>query len=223
MQIKSSENKVTRIMIVDDHPMMRSGIAAQIANEPDMEVCGEADDVEPALRMVSETSPDLIIVDLSLKSGHGIDLVKRLHERNSNAKMLVNSMYDDTVYAERALQAGAMGYLNKQSAGESLITAIRTVLAGKIYLSPEMTDRVLKRQMGGVIQSGKSPIQNLSNRELEVLTLIGQGKTTGAIADILLLSVHTIDTYREKLKMKLHLANSAELNRYAAQWVLENG
>lgn len=223
MQIKSSENKVTRIMIVDDHPMMRSGIAAQIANEPDMEVCGEADDVEPALRMVSETSPDLIIVDLSLKSGHGIDLVKRLHERNSNAKMLVNSMYDDTVYAERALQAGAMGYLNKQSAGESLITAIRTVLAGKIYLSPEMTDRVLKRQMGGVIQPGKSPIQNLSNRELEVLTLIGQGKTTGAIADILLLSVHTIDTYREKLKMKLHLANSAELNRYAAQWVLENG
>lgn len=223
MQIKSSENKVTRIMIVDDHPMMRSGIAAQIANEPDMEVCGEADDVEPALRMVSETSPDLIIVDLSLKSGHGIDLVKRLRERNSNAKMLVNSMYDDTVYAERALQAGAMGYLNKQSAGESLITAIRTVLAGKIYLSPEMTDRVLKRQMGGVIQPGKSPIQNLSNRELEVLTLIGQGKTTGAIADILLLSVHTIDTYREKLKMKLHLANSAELNRYAAQWVLENG
>ncbi|HAC90011.1 MAG TPA: hypothetical protein DCF63_05160 [Planctomycetaceae bacterium] len=130
MQIKSSENKVTRIMIVDDHPMMRSGIAAQIANEPDMEVCGEADDVEPALRMVSETSPDLIIVDLSLKSGHGIDLVKRLHERNSNAKMLVNSMYDETVYAERALQAGAMGYQNKQSAGESLIAAIRTVLAG---------------------------------------------------------------------------------------------
>lgn len=215
--------KTARIMIVDDHPMMRSGIAAQIGNEPDLEVCGEAEDVEPALILSSQLSPDLWIIDISLKTGHGLDLVKRLRDRNASTKILVNSMYDETVYAERALQAGAMGYLNKQTAGETLITAIRTVLDGNIYLSQEMTEHILKSRVGGIIQPGQSPIESLSNRELEVLELIGQGKTTGNIADILLLSVHTIDTYREKLKIKLNLANSAELNRYAAQWVLENG
>jgi DNA-binding NarL/FixJ family response regulator len=121
------------------------------------------------------------------------------------------------------LQAGALGYLSKQTAREALIDAIRTVLSSKTYLSPEMTDRIVKSRVGGMIEPGKSPIESLSDRELEVLTLIGQGQTTSAIAKQLHLSVHTIDTYREKLKIKLNLANSAELNRYAAQWVLENG
>lgn len=221
--LERSITRNARIVIVDDHPMMRDGMSAQIANQPDLSVCGEADDVEPALKLVRELSPDLVIVDISLKSGHGIDLVKRLRERNSMTKMLVNSMYDEAVYAERALQAGAMGYLCKQTARETLITAIRTVLDGKTYLSPEMTERVLRSRVGGMIQPGKSPIESLSGRELEVLTLVGQGNPTGTIAKKLRLSVHTIDTYREKLKMKLNLANSAELNRFAAQWVLENG
>lgn len=212
-----------RIMIVDDHPIMREGLSALIANESDLEICGQADDVEPALELVRELSPDLVIIDISLKTGHGIDLVKRLRERNSTTRMLVNSMYGEAVYAERALQAGAMGYLNKQTAQDTVITAIRTILDGRTYLSPEMTDRILKSRIVGVVQSGQSPIESLSDRELEVLTLIGQGLTTGAIARTLFLSVHTIDTYREKLKTKLNLANSAELNRYAAQWVLENG
>jgi DNA-binding NarL/FixJ family response regulator len=203
--------------------MMRDGLSTQISNEPDLSVCGEADDVADALRLVSELSPDLAIVDISLKTGHGIDLIKRIREYRPKTRILVNSMYDESVYAERALQAGALGYLNKQSARETLINAIRSVLAGRIYLSPEMTEQIVKSRVGGFVKSGDSPIESLSNRELEVLTLIGQGKTTGAIAKQLYLSVHTIDTYREKLKIKLNLANSAELNRYAAQWVLENG
>ena len=219
----TSAKPPARILIVDDHPMMRDGLATQISNEPDLAVCGEADDVAEALRLVGELHPDLVIIDISLKTGHGIDLIKQIRERHPKMKMLVNSMYDESVYAERSLQAGAMGYLSKQTARKTLIEAIRTVLSGKTYLSPEMTDRIIKSRVGGMIEPGKSPIESLSNRELEVLTLIGQGKTTSAIAKQLHLSVHTIDTYREKLKIKLNLANSAELNRYAAQWVLENG
>jgi DNA-binding NarL/FixJ family response regulator len=203
--------------------MMRDGLSTQISNEPDLAVCGEADDVAEALVLVRELHPDLVIIDISLKTGHGIDLIKQIRGHHPKMKMLVNSMYDESVYAERSLQAGAMGYLSKQTARETLIDAVRAVLAGKTYLSPEMTDRVVKSRVGGMLEPGKSPIESLSNRELEVLTLIGQGNTTSAIAKQLHLSVHTIDTYREKLKIKLNLANSAELNRYAAQWVLENG
>jgi DNA-binding NarL/FixJ family response regulator len=137
--------------------------------------------------------------------------------------MLVHSMYDETTYAERSLEAGALGYLNKEVAGKTVIDAIRTVLAGKTYLSPEMTDRIVRSRVGGRIKPGQSPIDSLSDRELEVLTLIGKGYATGAIAERLHLSVHTIDTYREKLKIKLNLPTGAELNRYAVQWVLENG
>lgn len=212
-----------RILIVDDHPAMRDGLTTQICNEPDLAVCGEAEDVVEALRLVGELNPDLVIIDISLKTGHGIDLIKQIRGRHPKTKMLVNSMYDESVYAERALQAGALGYLSKQTTRETLIIAIHNVLAGKTYLSPEMTERILKSRVGGMIVPGKSPIESLSDRELEVLTLIGQGQTTSAIATQLHLSVHTIDTYREKLKIKLNLANSAELNRYAVQWVLETG
>ena len=211
-----------RILIVDDHPMVRDGLTARISNEPDLTVCGEADDVDGALRLAGELNPDLVIIDILLKTGHGIDLVKQIRGRHPKMRMLVNSMYDESVYAERSLQAGALGYLNKQTAGETVIDAIRTVLTGKTYLSPEMTERIVKSRVGGMIEPGKSPIESLSDRELEVFTLIGQGQTTSAIANQLYLSVHTIDTYREKLKAKLNLANSAELNRHAVQWVLEN-
>lgn len=218
-----NQQTCVKILIVDDHPMMRDGLAAQISNEADLSVCGEADDVNEALQKVGELNPDLVIIDISLKTGHGIDLIKRIRERHPKMKMLVNSMFEEAVYADRALQAGALGYLSKQTAREKLITAIRTVLQGRTYLSPEMTDHILKTRVGGIIQPGKSPIESLSNRELEVLTHIGQGTTTGDIAKQLHLSVHTIDTYREKLKIKLNLQNGAELNRYAVQWVLENG
>ncbi len=156
--------------------MMRDGLTTQISNEPDLAVCGEADDVAEALRLVGELNPDLVIIDISLKTGHGIDLVKQIRARHPKMKMLVNSMYDESVYAERSLQAGALGYLSKQTARETVIDAIRTVLAGKTYLSPEMTDRIVKSRVGGMIEPGKSPIESLSDRELEVFTLIGQGK-----------------------------------------------
>lgn len=212
-----------RILIVDDHPAMRDGLTTQICNQPDLSICGEAEDVVEALRLVGDLNPDLVIIDISLKTGHGIDLIKQIRGRHPKMRMLVNSMYDESVYAERSLQAGALGYLSKQTTRETLIVAIHNVLAGKTYLSPEMTERILKSRVGGMIAPGKSPIESLSDRELEVLTLIGQGQTTSAIATQLHLSVHTIDTYREKLKIKLNLANSAELNRYAVQWVLETG
>ncbi|MCA9085836.1 MAG: response regulator transcription factor [Planctomycetaceae bacterium] len=221
--MKTQLKTTFRILIVDDHPTMCDGLCARITNEADMTVCGQADDVDPALELVRDLAPDIVLIDISLKTGHGIDLVKQIRQRYPGTKMLVNSMYEESVYAERALQAGAMGYLNKQTAGDTLIKAIRTVLAGKTYVSPEMTDRILHSRVGGMIQPGSSPVECLSDRELEVLTLIGHGKTTSAIAEQLFLSVHTIDTYREKLKIKLNLANSAELNRYAVQWVLENG
>lgn len=219
----SNARNPVRILIVDDHPIMRDGLTTKICNEPGLDVCGEADDVAEAMRLVGELNPDLVIIDISLKAGHGIDLIKQIRGSHPKMKMLVNSMYDESVYAERSLQAGALGYLSKQNARETLIDAIHNVLAGKTYLSAEMTERILKSRVGGMIEPGKSPIESLSDRELEVLTLIGQGQTTGAIATQLHLSVHTIDTYREKLKIKLNLANSAELNRYAVQWVLENG
>ena len=164
----TSAKTPARILIVDDHPMMRDGLTIRISNEPDLAVCGEADDVAEALRRVGELNPDLVIIDISLKTGHGIDLVKQIRARHPKMKMLVNSMYDESVYAERSLQAGAMGYLNKQTVRETVIDAIRTVLAGKTYLSPEMTDRILKSRVGGMIEPGKSPIESLSDREMEV-------------------------------------------------------
>jgi DNA-binding NarL/FixJ family response regulator len=212
-----------RIFLVEDHPMMREGMTVRLSGEADFEVCGDAEDVPTAVAKIDELRPDLAIVDICLKSGHGIDLIKRLREKHPKLKVLVHSMYEESVYAERALHAGASGYLNKQQACVTLIQAVRTVMDGRIYLSPEMTERILRSRVGVSSNATVSPIENLSNRELEVLTLIGQGKTTGSIAKELHLSVHTIDTYREKLKFKLNLSNSAELNRYAAQWVLENG
>ena len=212
----------TRILIVDDHPIMRDGLVSRITREPDLTVCGEADDVAEALELVAELCPDLVIIDLSLKTCHGIDLIKQIRKRYPKVKMLVNSMYEETVYAERSLHAGAQGYLSKQTARVCLIDAIRTVLANKTYLSPEMTEHILMNQVGGMGESQGSLVDGLTDRELEVLTLIGHGLATGTIANRLLLSTHTIDTYREKLKTKLRLDTGAELNRFAVQWVLEN-
>ena len=215
--------KKLRILIVDDHPMMRDGLATKISKDPDFEVCGQAEDVNDALAAVKSTSPDLAIVDIALKEGHGIELIKDIKSRFPSVKTLVLSSYQESLYAERALRAGAMGYLNKQETGEKIFDAMRTVLAGDRYLSPEMMQRLLGQAVGAADAGRASPVETLSDRELEVFQLIGNGQTTTAIANRLHLSPHTIDTHREKIKHKLNLKNATELQREATQWMLENG
>jgi DNA-binding NarL/FixJ family response regulator len=215
--------RAARILIVDDHPMVREGLVARISTQSDLHVCGEAGNVGEALRLVEQLHPDLAIIDISLKDGHGLDLIKQIRLRDERIKMLVSSMHDETLFAERALRAGAMGYINKQEAPEQVIDAIRQVLDGKMVFSTRMTERILHRAVGRSTQGRQSPIEGLTDRELEVFELIGHGMTTRKIANQLGLSVHTIETHREKIKSKLKLKNSAELGRHALQWVLESG
>jgi DNA-binding NarL/FixJ family response regulator len=172
------------------------------------------------LQFLQTTRPDLVIIDISLRSSHGIDLIKQIKAKDETIKMLVSSMHDESLYAERSLRAGALGYINKREMPEMVIDAIRQVLAGRIYLNPEMTDRMLQRSVGQVSDPTGSSIESLSDRELEVFEAIGNGMTTRQIASILHLSVKTIETYREKLKAKLNLVTGAELSRCAVLWVL---
>jgi DNA-binding NarL/FixJ family response regulator len=211
-----------KILIVDDHPSVREGLALRISLHADLEVCGEAETEDQALVLVKQTSPDLVLVDISLKSGHGIELIKRIRSLDPAIKMLVISGFQESLYAERALRAGALGYLNKQESNEKMIEAIRTVLAGERFLSPEMSRRLINQALGAS-DATKTPIENLTDRELEIFRMIGEGLTTSAIANRLFLSTHTIDTHRENIKRKLAVSTAAELSRAAVQWLLENG
>jgi len=211
----------TKILIVDDHSMVREGLRLRISAFPDLDVCGEATTEDEAIEMVKQIHPDLVIVDISLKSGHGIELIKRIKAISPNIKILVASGFQESLYAERALRAGALGYLNKQDSGEKVIEAIRTVLRGERYVSAEITQRLVSQALGNRSES-TDPIDLLTDRELEIFRLIGSGKTSAAIAEELLLSTHTIDTHRENIKRKLGLKNAAELSCHAVQFLLEN-
>lgn len=211
-----------RILIVDDHPMVREGMGMRISAQRDLEVCGEAATEDEALVLAKQTSPDLIIVDISLKSGHGLELVKQVKSRHPTVKMLVVSGFQESLYGERALRAGALGYLNKQDSNEKVLEAIRTVLKGERFVSPELSRRLVAQALDGRGEA-RTPIELLTDRELEIFRMIGEGQTSGAIASRLFLSTHTIDTHRENIKRKLGAKNSRELNRQAVQWVLENG
>lgn len=214
----------TRILIVDDHPAVREALAARIGRHPDLEVCGEAADMAEALRLVSETNPDMAIVDISLKTGNGIDLIKRIVDRTDTVRILVWSTHSETLYAERVLRAGGLGYIQKDQATDKIIEAIRRVLEGKVYLSDAMTEKLLHRAVGDARKEGsRSPLDALADRELEVFRLIGEGMKTAGIAIRLHLSVHTVETYRERIKSKLDLKNGTELAHFATQWVLDNG
>ena len=222
MKMTTPNLPVATILIVDDHPAVREGLALRINGQPDMRVCGEAADVAEALKVVAETNPDLAVIDISLKNGNGIELIKRIKSHNGSIRMLVWSMHNESLYAERALRAGAMGYIHKEHATDQIITAIRTVLEGKVYLSEPMATQMLDRMVhGGNVPLGRSPIESLSDRELEVFSLIGQGKDTHTIADTIKVSPKTVETYRARIKEKLDLHNSIELVRRAVQWVLE--
>lgn len=210
---------MTRILIVDDHPLVRAGFAQLIGDCPDLEVCGEAADMADALKQVDATAPDLAIIDLSLSGGSGLDLIEHIKARNKNILMLVASMHDETLYAERVLAAGARGYINKQEAQESIIQAIRQVLSGKVYLSQHMTDRLLS----GMVDANreKRALDRLSNRELQVFELIGQGIATSQMAEQLNRSVKTIETHQAHIKKKLGLGSAHELTQRAIRWVME--
>ncbi len=214
---------MARVVIVDDHPISREGLAIRINSESGLEVCGEASDINEALRVVEETSPDLAIIDVSLKGRSGLSLIEMLKNRPNPPLMLVWSMFDDSLYADRALRAGAVGYINKQSASESILTAIHRVLSGKVYLSPEMSEVLLHRMVQGKQSLQVSPVEELSDRELETYQLIGHGLTTKEISDQMKLSPKTIETYRARIKKKLGVESMAELTHNATQWVLENG
>ncbi|HON94834.1 MAG TPA: response regulator transcription factor [Deltaproteobacteria bacterium] len=207
------------VLIVEDHEIFRLGIRELINHEPDLAVCGEADDVESARTLIRKLRPDLVIIDITLKKSNGMDLIKEISAHYKSMKTLVLSMHDELLYAERSLQAGAQGYIMKQETSRSIVKAIRHILAGNIYVSQEIMDNLLERVRTGQDSLEKPPVDNLSDRELEVLGMIGQGKSTGDIAANMNLSVSTISTYRERIKEKLNLKNAAELVRYAVHWV----
>jgi DNA-binding NarL/FixJ family response regulator len=208
-------------MIVDDHPLVRTGFRQLIESEPDLSVCYEAANMAQAIHVINNSKPDLAIVDLSLPDGNGLELIKRIHARYHDLPILVSSMHDEDLFAERALRAGAKGYINKQEVGEQVIAALRQVLAGKVYLSSHMLARLAQELSGKPDRSSQSPVEHLSNRELEVFELIGHGMATGEIADRLHLSVKTIETHRANIKSKLRLSTAGELIRSAVQWTIE--
>jgi DNA-binding NarL/FixJ family response regulator len=210
-----------KVLLVDDHEMLRQGMRLLIEHQHDLQVCGEAEDEATALKHFRSARPDLMIVDLSLKEGDGIELIKRIKLIDPAARILVFSMHDERVYGERALRAGAKGYVSKQQPVRAVLQAIRRVLSGSLHFSEEMTQRLLERAADSESVATASPVDNLSDRELEVFEMIGRGLTTRSIAARLHLSPRTVDTYRERLKIKLALANSAELHYRAMQWVLK--
>lgn len=217
--LAAAKKSPTRILIVDDHPLLRQGIAQLINHEKDMMVCGEAENSHKALDAITETKPDVAIVDISLGGSSGIELLKNIKVRFPKLLVLILSMHDESVYAQRALRAGAAGYIMKQEATERVLTAVRKVLSGEVYLSEKLGTRMLNQLVGGrsATLSG-SPIEELSDRELEVFGLIGQGHGTRPIAEKLHLSVKTIESHRAHIKEKLNLKNATELVHHAIQW-----
>jgi len=210
-----------KIFLVEDHPIVRHGLAALIADETDLDICGQCDNVYDALQQITAQRPHLAVIDISLNGGSGLDLIKQLKARRNPVLTLVVSMHDEILYAERVVRAGARGYLSKSQATAHFVTAIRQVLAGKLYLSPAVAERVLQRLTPHHPAGGVAPLEVLSDRELEVFGLLGRGLSTRAIAGQLHLSVKTISTYRETIKRKLSLANTNELICRAVEWTAE--
>ena len=207
------------VLIVDDHPIVRQGLAQLIDQEQDLEVCGQAEDAHEAMQAIHACNPDMVIVDISLKDTSGMDLIKDLKVQHPDLPVLTLSMHDEAVYGERALRAGARGYIMKQEATEKVVTAIRRVLAGELYVSDDMAAKMVSKIVGGGMRKTGSPVDCLSDRELEVFRLIGEGFSTREMAEKLHLSVKTIETYRAHIKDKLGFEDANELLRSAIQWV----
>jgi len=208
-----------KILLVDDHPMMRIGVTTLINGEPDLTVCCQSSDAEEALSEIPKCSPDLVITDVTMPGRGGLELIKDIKALRPSLPVLVVSMHDETLHAERALRAGARGYLMKEAGGEKMLEAIRKVLAGQVYVSEKMSARILENLSGGKPRGSSSPIEKLSDREFEVFQLIGQGKSTIEIARQLNLSPKTVEVHRSHLKEKLELKDATSLVRHAVRWV----
>jgi DNA-binding NarL/FixJ family response regulator len=215
--MSANRDSRTRILIVDDHPIVRLGIRQMLAAERDLEVCGEAETVAAAKQLLARAHPDLAIVDLSLAEGTGLDLIRSLRESLPALPVLVLSMHDEALFAERVLRAGARGYIMKREAITGLVSAIRQVLSGRIYVSEGMAQAVLER-LGHDVPGSANPLANLTDRELEAFDLIGRGLSTGAIAEQMGISIKTVETYRSNIKTKLNLKDATDLIRFAATW-----
>jgi DNA-binding NarL/FixJ family response regulator len=215
--VSANPQERTRILIVDDHPIVRLGVRQMLGSERDLEVCGEAESADAAKQFVASTRPDLAIVDLSLAEGTGLDLIRSLRESVPTLPVLVLSMHDEALFAERALRAGARGYIMKREAITGLVAAIRQVLAGRVYVSERMSQAILER-LGREGAAPDNALAALTDRELEVFDLIGRGLSTSAIAEQLAVSIKTIETYRSNIKTKLNLKGATDLIRFAATW-----
>ena len=206
-----------RVLIVDDHPIVRQGLKRMIETESDLTVCGEAESESQARRAIRELNPDIVIVDLSLEDGDGLELVRDVHAHHPEVPMLVLSMHDETIYAERLLAEGASGYIMKQAAADQLLRAMRRVLSGETYLSDTLTQALCARGYGSSGEAG-DPVARLSNRELQVLNLVGRGHSSRDIASELGLSVKTVESHRQSTKRKLNFATNAQLLQFAMNW-----
>ncbi|HXB74431.1 MAG TPA: response regulator transcription factor [Candidatus Acidoferrales bacterium] len=216
-QVVSAAKKAT-VLLVDDHPIVRQGLAQLINQEPDLEVCGHAEDAKGALLAIAACRPDIVILDISLNGPDGFEVLKDIRMRDEALPVLVLSMHDESLYAERALRAGANGYIMKQEATERVLQAIRRIRGGEVYVSDRIAKRLL-RQIVSSPASGKSPMEALTDRELAVFRLIGKGRGTREIADDLHISVKTVESYQAHIKEKLSLNNGRELVQHAFQWV----
>ena len=207
------------VFVIDDHPIVREGLTQLINREPDLTVCGTAEDIYEALKAMQTLKPDIALADISLKGADGIELIKNLKIRMPALPVLVLSIHDESIYAPRALRAGARGFIMKQEATENVLLALRRVLSGEIYLSKRMANKKLQQFVGAPGTAQKFSIDRLSDRELEVFRLIGQGHGTRRIAEELRLSVKTVESYREHIKEKMTLSDASELVQHAIQWL----
>ena len=208
------------VLVVDDHPIVRHGLALLINREPDLMVCGEAADARSATEAIASLRPDLVILDISLGGPDGLELLKQIRTNNTSLPVLVLSMHDETTYAERVLRAGANGYIMKQEATDRVLAAIRVILEGQVYVPDRIASRLLRKYAHTSTVTARSPLAALSDRELEVFRMIGAGRSTRQIAEILHLSVKTVESYQAHIKEKLELRNAHELQYHAIEWAV---
>jgi DNA-binding NarL/FixJ family response regulator len=218
--MKASPSDKNRIVIVEDHRMFREQLVHLINKAPNLVIVGEADNIRDGFALIQETQPNIAIVDITLKGSSGIELLKDLRAHGSEVPVLILSMHDESLYAERALRAGARGYVTKHEASESVMTAIREVLNGEVYLNPRFMSKMMSKIVSGGVTG--HPVDRLADRELEVFELIGRGLTTREIGAKLGLGVTTVDTYRSRIKEKLNLENAARLRSEASRWVQQH-